>query len=169
MSGYKVPPGSQVEILTELKESHAIPVVDLNDYPGYRAMAILPADLVLPAPPEGGGEGEVIEEGYASPVYPTGAAETLTGLDDLGVVSQAGYQTTIVPTTGPCSATLEDGVKLGVLKTVRLGETPGAFTLYVTGDGFTSATFAEAYDSLTLMWAGTYWVPMDNVGVDLIA
>jgi hypothetical protein len=168
MSGYKVPPGSQVEILTELKESHAIPVVDLNDYPGFKAYAILPADLVLP-PPEGGGGEEVIEEGYASLVYPTGASETLTGLDDLGTVSQAGYQTTIVPTTGPCSATLEDGTKVGALKQVRLGDTAGAFTLYVTGDGFTSATFAEAHDSLTLMWAGTYWVSMDNAGVDLVA
>jgi hypothetical protein len=155
---YTPPPGSNVQILTELSASHAIPVVDLDRSDLHQDQFIYPGDIQPPA-----------DSGFVSPVYPSGAPEALSGTGDLGAINLTSAQTKIIVEAPGATATLAAADKAGLNKLIRLATSSSGdpCVITVTGAPFATITLEEPDSFIHLMWSNTGWFVMDSLGAVL--
>ena len=89
------------------------------------------------------------------------AGEAIT---DNVAVSNATYYTSIT-TTGAAAGALANGTMVGQLKLIRMIVDAGDYVLTpVSLSGGTTITFNDALDEVELMWNGTAWRIIKNVG-----
>jgi hypothetical protein len=155
----KPPPGSYVQVLTELSSSHVIPVVDLNRPDIHHRQAISPSDLNFP-------EGPAVEDGYIYAIWPDGAPQTLSGAGDLGAINLTSAQTKII-ITGPepaSTATLAAANIPGLNKIIRMATSTNGSPIDITIEGasFSPYRLETNDDLLHLMWGADAWFILDE-------
>lgn len=86
-----------------------------------------------------------------------------------GAISITTYTTTINTDAGGDAFTLADGSKVGQLKIIRLVTDGGGDGVVTPANlaGGTTITFNDAGDEVTLIWNGTDWVVIKNVGASV--
>jgi hypothetical protein len=95
-----------------------------------------------------------------------GAVQALSGTGALGAVTLTNITTTVT-TTGAATGTLADGAQ-GQIKIITMIVDGGDFVLTpVNLGGYTTITFNDAADSVILVFAGTDWWVVSNVGTTL--
>lgn len=98
--------------------------------------------------------------------YPVGATNNITAGTG-GAISVTNYFTTINTDAGGDAFTLANGTQIGQLKLIRLvadGGGDGVITPTSLSGG-TTITFNDAADEAELLWNGTAWVVIKNLGV----
>lgn len=98
--------------------------------------------------------------------YPTAVTNNITAGTG-GAISVTNYFTTINTDAGGDAFTLANGTQIGQLKLIRLvadGGGDGVVTPTSLSGG-TTITFNDAGDEAELLWNGTAWVVIKNLGV----
>lgn len=91
-----------------------------------------------------------------------GDAESISGAGAASVTEK----TTLVTTTGADAVTLADGVYVGQIKVIILVVDGGTMTLTPANAlGWTTCTFADAGDSITLQWTAGGWALIGQGGL----
>lgn len=146
-------PNANMQIVESVNDTDLVPLVDKDDTTNSTPRYIPAANLG--APVDGGGA--------VSPVYPTGGTQALSGTGALGAVDLTSGLTT-VSTTGAATSTLAEATQIGLTKTIRMIGDVGDCVITVSGAGIASITLNDVNDYCVVMWDGTGWSTVDNVG-----
>jgi hypothetical protein len=100
------------------------------------------------------------------PVTIPAAAQNDIAAGTGGAISVVNYFTTINSDAGGDAFTLADGTQIGQLKKIRLVDDGGGDAVVTPANlaGGTTITFDDAADEVELIWNGTDWVVIYNVG-----
>lgn len=98
--------------------------------------------------------------------YPLGVDQALSGA---GAVNLTAYHTKFTSTATGNALTLAAGSNVGQMKKITyVAEGAGADTGVLSLTGYTSITFNAIADYAILMWNGTAWFVIENVGVTIV-
>lgn len=115
-----------------------------------------------------GGEGVTGEGSSFAAFYPDAIQNNVTAGTG-GAISVTNYLTTINTDAGGDAFTLADGTQAGQMKKILLVTDGGGDGVVTPATAFaggaTTATFNDANDYLILMWNGTAWRVIENIGV----
>lgn len=105
--------------------------------------------------------------GPSSTFVPFTPLVTQQSLSGAGAINITSYHTTWT-TTAADAATLANGVVKGQLKKITMIVDGGDGTLTPTSlSGGTTITFDAVNDTVTLIWNGTSWVVIENLGATI--
>ncbi len=112
-------------------------------------------------------DGGIVNSNMLVPFYPQGP-QTDIAAGTGGAITLTEYFTTINTDAGGDAFTLADGTVVGQVKRIRLVVDGGGDGV-VTPANFTATTitFNDAGDDVELMWDGTQWFPLVNIGATI--
>lgn len=110
-------------------------------------------------------DGGVTANSMYAGFYPTGATNNITAGTG-GAIAVTNYFTTINTDAGGDAFTLANGTQIGQLKLIRLVVDGGGDAVITPASlsGGTTITMNDAADEVELIWNGTAWVVIKNLG-----